>query len=208
MSRWSEVASVVTAIAAVTALVAGYVQFVLRRAVFPCVEFDLDFILLRADTAQKIGDIVLIVKNVGPGSGYVANVQGRVRYAVDGETGVAHDGVEPAFGHLVQPATGPGPAYRLILGNGGFVFAPRWQDAFIQPGVTQTYRKPLTVPGEAVMIHIWAAFEYRIPVGPLSGLLARILIHHAQTPRRLDYTVRRTFAVDHALGGTEHAGGR
>jgi hypothetical protein len=198
MIRWSEVAAVVTAVAAVTALAGGYVQFVLRRAVFPCVEFDVDFIVLRIDAVQKIGDIVLTVRNVGPGAGYIANVQGRVRYSADGETGVAYDGIEPAFGHLVQPATGPGPTPRLMLGNGGFVFAPRWQDAFIQPGVTQIYRKPLTVPGEAVLIHVWAAFEYRIPVGPLSGLLARILIHHAETPRRLDYTIRRTFAVDRA----------
>jgi hypothetical protein len=86
----------------------------------------------------------------------------------------------------------------LILGRGGFPFAPRWQRSFIQPGVTQTYRKPLTVPGKAVLIHVWAAFEYHIPVGPLTGLLARILIHHAETPKRLDYTVRRTFAVDRA----------
>jgi hypothetical protein len=196
MIHWSEVASVVTAVAAVTALVGGYVQFVLRRAVFPCIEFDVDFPVLRIDAAQKIGDIVLTIKNVGPGAGYVGSVQGRVRYSVEGETGVAQDGIEPAFGHLVQSTTGPAPTSRPILGNRGFVFAPGWQDAFIQPGVTQIYRKPVALPGEAVLIHVWAAFEYRIPVGPLSSLLARVLIHHAETPRRLDYTVRRTFAVD------------
>jgi hypothetical protein len=43
-----------------------------------------------------------------------------------------------------------------------------------------------------------AAFEYHIPVGPLSGLLAEILIHYAEAPKQLDYTVRRTFAVDRA----------
>jgi hypothetical protein len=85
-----------------TALVGGYVQFVLRHAIFPCVEFDVDLVLLRIDAAQKVGDIVLTIKNVGPGSGYVANVQARVRYSLDGETGVAQDGVEPAFGHLVR----------------------------------------------------------------------------------------------------------
>ena len=54
MIRWNEVASIVTAIAAVTAVVGGYVQFVLRRAVFPCVEFDVDLVLLRSDAAQKV----------------------------------------------------------------------------------------------------------------------------------------------------------
>jgi hypothetical protein len=196
MIRWSEVASVVTAVAAVTALIGGYLQFILRRAVLPSVEFDVDFVVLRIDAAQKIGDIVLTVKNVGPGAGYVANVQGRVRYCVDGDTGVNRDGVEPAFGHLVQPQKQPEPTFPLILGNGGFVFAPIWQRAFIQPGVTQVYRKPLTVPGKAVLIHVWAAFEYQLPVGPLTSLLARILIHHAETPKQLDYTVRRTFAVE------------
>ena len=106
MIRWSELAAVVTAVVAVTALISGYAQFVLRRIVLPCVEFDVDFIALRFDAAQKTGDMVLTVKNVGPGAGYVANVQGRVRYCIDGETGVARDGVEPVFGHLVQPPDG------------------------------------------------------------------------------------------------------
>lgn len=46
------------------------------------------------------------------------------------------------------------------------------------------------------VFHVWAAFGYHIPVGTLTGLVARILIHHADTPKQLDYTVRRTFAVD------------
>jgi hypothetical protein len=196
MVRLSEVAAVVTAVAAVTAVIGGYMQFVLRRAVFPCVEFDVDLIVLRVSAVQHVGDIVLSIKNVGPGAGYVANVHGRVRYSLDGETGVAQDGVEPVFGHLVQPPTVPGPT--LLLNRGGFLFAPRWQRSFIQPGVTQIYRKPLAVPGDAVLIHVWAAFEYHLPVGPLTRLLARILIHHADTPKQLNYTVRRTFSVDRA----------
>jgi hypothetical protein len=200
--RLSDLASIVTAVVTVTALVAGYVQFVLRRAVFPCVEFDVDFTVLRIDAVQKVGDIVLTVKNVGPGAGYVANVQGRIRYSLDSETGVNRDGVEPTFGHLVQPRpepepkAQPQPTRRLILRNGGFAFAPKWERAFIQPGVTQVYRKPLTVPGEAALIHVWAAFEYQLSVGPLTRRLAKILIYHAETPEHLDYTVRRTFAVD------------
>ena len=197
--RWNELAPVVTAVAAMIVLVGGYVRFVLRRALYPCVEFDVDFVALRIDGTQKVGDIVLTIKNVGPGAGYVNHVQGRVRYALDGETGVSRDGVEPVFSHLIQPQTSPGQTNRMILGNGGFMFAPNWPRAFVQPGVTQLYRKPLSVPGEAVLIHVWAAFEYHIPVGPLSRLLARILIHHGKTPRHLDYTVRRTFCVDQAL---------
>ncbi|MGW3962377.1 hypothetical protein ACWED2_21335 [Amycolatopsis sp. NPDC005003] len=195
--RWSEFAPVVTAVAATIALFGGYVQFVLRRALFPCVEFDVDFVLLRADDTQKVGDIVVTIKNVGPGSGYVSQTQGRVRYALDGETTTSRDGVEPSFGHRVDPQTGPGQDVRLIL-DGGFLFAPNWQRAFVQPGVTQLYRKPLLLPAGAVLVHVWAAFEYHVPVGPVSRLLARILIHHTRTPRKLDYTVRRTFRVDQA----------
>ncbi|MBP2324858.1 hypothetical protein JOF56_005243 [Kibdelosporangium banguiense] len=196
--RWNELGPVIAAVATVTALVGGYVQFVLRRAIYPCIEFDVDFILLRMDAVRKVGDIVLTVRNVGPGVGHVVNVQGRVRYSADDGAGVSRDGIEPAFGHLVQPQASPGPAFQPILGNGAFLFAPNWPRAFIQPGVTQMYRKPLAIPGEAVLIHVWGAFEYHIPVGPFSRLLARVFIHHAKTPKRLNYTVRRTFAVDQA----------
>lgn len=172
--RWNEFAPVITAVAATIALAGGYVQFVLRRALYPCVEFDVDFVVLRTDETQKVGDIVLTIKNVGPGAGYVHHVQGRVRYARDGETEVNRDGVEPVFSHRIEPQTTPEQDIRMILDHGGFLFAPNWPRAFVQPGVTQTYRKPLSVPGEAV------------------------LIHHTKTPRRLDYTVRRTFRVDQA----------
>jgi hypothetical protein len=199
MIRWNELASLVTAAAAVTALVAGYVQFVLRRAIYPCVEFDVDFILLRIDVAQKVGDIVLTIKNVGPGAGNVIDVQGRVRYSLAGETDVGKDGIEPGFGHLVQSqqtATESKPQW--IIQRGGFLFSPNWQRAFIQPGVTQIYRKPLAVPSDAVLIHVWAAFNYHIPVGRIRRWLAKILIHHQKMPEQLKYTVRRTFTLDRA----------
>jgi hypothetical protein len=192
--RLNEVAPVITAAATLILLIGGYVQFVLRRALYPCVEFDVDFVLLRGDVTRKVGDIVLTVKNVGPGSGYVTKVQGRVRYTLDGEAKLGPDGVEPAFRHRVQPQTEAGSAPRLILDN-GFLFSPKWAAAFVQPGVTQLYRKPLAVPGEAVLVHVWGAFEYHIPVGSVARMLARLFINYRKTPTQLDYTVRRTFSV-------------
>jgi hypothetical protein len=186
----------------VTLVVGGYVQFVLRRALYPCVEFEVDFVLLRTDVTRKTGDIVLTVKNVGPGAGYVTNVQGRVRYTLDGEVEVGPDGIEPAFRHRVEPRRAPSSTHPRILGQSGFLFATKWSQAFVQPGVTQMYRKPLAVPGEAVLIHVWAAFEYRLPVRRFGRMLARLFIHHGKTPTRLDYTVRRTFSVDSAGSST------
>lgn len=190
----TELAPVITVVATLTLLVGGYVQFVLRRALFPCVEFDVDFVLLRTDITRKVGDIVLTVKNVGPGVGYVDKVQGRVRYTLDGEAELGRDGVEPAFRHRV-PQTDADSATRLILAN-GFLFAEKWSPAYVQAGVTQLYRKPLAVPDEAVLIHVWGAFEYRLAIGPFGRMLARLFIHHSKTPTHLDYTVRRTFSVD------------
>jgi hypothetical protein len=204
--RLNELASVIAAVATVVVLVGGYVQFVLRRALHPCVEFDVDFVLLRNEVTRKTGDIVLTVKNVGPGAGYVTNVQGRVRYSLDGEVEVGADGVEPAFRHSVRPQREPGSGPPRVLGQNGFLFATNWSDAFVQPGVTQTYRKPLAVPGEAVLIHVWGAFEYRLPVGRPGRLLARLFIHHRRTPAQLDYTVRRTFSVDSERGQVTEVG--
>ena len=193
MSSWKDVASIVTAAVAVMALISGYLKFVLQRAVLPCVDFDVEFSALRTGARTHECEIMLTVKNVGPGSGYVADVQGRVRYAETSEDGVAADGIEPDFPKSLEPSSRVKP--RLILGNQGFLFQPKLQRAFIQPGVTHVYRKPVALPGEAELVHVWAAFHYTIDVGPATRFLARIFVSHAKAQSQLDYTVRRTFAI-------------
>jgi hypothetical protein len=193
MSSLKDASSVVTAAVAVIALIAGYLKFVLQRAVLPCVDFDVNFSALRSAAERHQCEIVLTVKNVGPGSGYVANVQGRVRYAEAGENDVARDAVEPAFPHSLKPSAKPESP--LILKDSAFLFQPAWKPAFIQPGVTQIYRKPIALPGKADLVHVWAAFHYTVQAGPLTRFFARIFVSNANAQRQLDYTVRRTFAL-------------
>jgi hypothetical protein len=190
-----EIATILTAAAALIAVVSGYVQFVVLRAILPCVEFDVDFVMLSSDGQQTIGEIVCTMKNMGPGSGYVANVQGRVRYRLNSESEPGPDGVEPAFPYLIQPTADAGVTPASILERGGFVFAKKQPPAFIQPKVTQWYRKPIMVPADAVLIHIWAAFEYRTEVGRIGHALARIFAQPAGRRDVVNYAVRRTFAV-------------
>jgi hypothetical protein len=70
---------------------------------------------------------------------------------------------------------------------------------FIQPGVTQWYRKPLQFPPADIhMIHVWAAFSYHIEAGPLIWFLAGLLIQRPDV-RNVNYTVRRTFDLSSGL---------
>jgi hypothetical protein len=147
-----DVAAVITAIAAMSAVVAGYIQFVLTRSLRPCIEFDVNFSTLQRSGNQSVGQIVCSIKNVGPGVGFVKNVRSRVKYRLSSESGLRLDGVEPSFMH----------------GDSTFhEFAPNLR-GFIQPGVTQWYRKPLALPAETNLIHVWAAFEYHIQVGRIT----------------------------------------
>jgi hypothetical protein len=70
---------------------------------------------------------------------------------------------------------------------------------FVQPGVTQHYRKPIALPADAQLVHIWASFDYYIELSRTSRFLIRWL---AAPPKTLDWrdgvsnhTVRRTFLV-------------
>jgi hypothetical protein len=74
---------------------------------------------------------------------------------------------------------------------------------FIQPGVTQRYRKPIALPATTQLVHIWGAFDYRIELGRLTRMLVGLF---APPPKDLDWregvsnhTVRRTFYIDSAL---------
>jgi hypothetical protein len=71
---------------------------------------------------------------------------------------------------------------------------------FVQAGVTQRYRRPITLPADAQALHVWGAFYYRIEI---RGLLTRFLIATVgRPPRGMDWrkvmfphTVRRTFSL-------------
>jgi hypothetical protein len=79
VSVWVDVSTALTAAAAVAALCAGYVQFVLKRSVLPFAEFDVDFIPLYQTTSWLFGEIDLIIKNQG------SKHDGRYRGTVPGE---------------------------------------------------------------------------------------------------------------------------
>jgi hypothetical protein len=81
---------------------------------------------------------------------------------------------------------------------------------FIQPGVTQPYRKPLALPADTLLVHIWGSFDYKIDQGRFTNFLIGKL---AAPPKGLDWrtgvrfhTVRRTFSVDANLSATKSAG--
>lgn len=175
----SDIAAIITAGAAVAALTGGYIQLVLRRAIHPCIEFDVEFSsLIRPASDQVVGDVICRIRNEGPGVGYVTNVRCRIRYRRAGEPGNARED-EPDF------------AYR-IPAQGFLSLDP--EDRFIQPGVTQWYRKPLALPADTSLIHVWGRFEYQLAVGKVTIFIARIL-RQPRGPNPTEYTVRRTFAI-------------
>jgi hypothetical protein len=74
---------------------------------------------------------------------------------------------------------------------------------FIQPGVTQCYRKPIALPADTQLVHIWGAFDYHIDMGPVTRFLVKWL---ATPPKDLDWrrgidnhTARRTFLIPAVL---------
>jgi hypothetical protein len=176
-----DVGALVAAVVALAVAVGGYVQFVLQRSIFPCIEFDADLVSLSRPAAGRhaVGEVVLSMKNVGPGVGFVANVRYRVRYRRADETGLGPDGVEPAFTHALTQ---------------GFALMHDATRNFIQPGVTHWYRKPLSLPEDANLVHVWGSFEYHIDVGRVAWVLARFLTQRPDQ-RLVPYTVRRTFQV-------------
>ena len=202
MTSLTQVAPVITAAAASVALIGGYVKFVLRAAVLPCVEFDVDFVPLPIDDGRHVGDVVLSIRNVGPGSGYIADIQGRIRYAEHDEIDTTGC-VELPFPHRIPAPVTVVEEEKTIL-ESGFLFHKDWGPAFIQPGVTQIYRKPVVVPDEATVFHVWAAFHYRTELHWITRKLARTLVND-RARDTLDYTVRRTFAGSSPLKGSSAA---
>ena len=174
------IAAVVTAAAAIVALAAGYVQFVLRRTIYPCLEFSVEFLMLdRPACGESAGEVLCRIRNEGPGVGYVTNVRCYVRYKFAGESEVRDDD-EPEFAHRM-PDEG---FYRLDKAK-----------RFIQPGITQWYRKPLLFPVDTCLIAVWSAFEYELAVSRLTSVVAWLL-RQPRAPNPTPYMVRRTFAID------------
>jgi hypothetical protein len=137
-----------------------------------------------------IGELDFVIKNVGSSMVIVNNVRCRARYRLDGDSEDSTNGVEPRFEHVIESATLPARAPHWF-----YVMEPR---TFIQPGVTQRYRKPIVMPLEAQVLHVWGSFDYRIET---KGLTRALIGLAAQPPTDLDWregirnhTVRRTFS--------------
>jgi hypothetical protein len=181
----TDIAGLITASVALAVAAGGYIQFVLPRSIFPCIDFEVDLVAMSqsAPGHLSVGEVVLLVKNVGPGVGSVANVQCRVRYRRVGESGLGPDSLEPSFARSVAAGrrraapsgraedrrSADGEGFTRILKGDVFALVPNSPGNFIQPGVTQRYRKPLAFPADTDLVHIWGAFEYNIKVGGSRG---------------------------------------
>lgn len=178
------VAAVITAAAALLALIGGYVQFILRPALLPCIEFDVEFLTLnRSISNQPVGEVLLRIRNEGPAVGYVENVRCRIKYRLAGDSG--ERGGEPDFAYSLLPdKTLPDEKF----------FELDEKSRFIQPGVTQWYRKPIVFPANTCLIHVWGRFDYKLNAGKITKFLAKFL---GQPPRgdSIEYVVRRTFTI-------------
>lgn len=188
-----DIAAIVTAVVAFVALAGGYVQFVLRRSGLGYVEFDIELTNHHRGPTQLIAEIACVIKNVGSSMVIVTNVQCRARYRLASDTEDSTDGVEPTFEHAIVPAGQPGTS----LGEHWF-FVMRSR-TFIQPGVTQRYRKPIVMPAETRTLHVWGSFDYRIETKRLTHALIGLA---AKPPPDMDWrkgisnhTVRRTFSL-------------
>jgi hypothetical protein len=198
-----DIAAIVTAVVAVIALGGGYVQFVLRRSGLGYVEFDVEFVTLHRGATGFIGEIVCVIKNVGSSMVIVTNVQCRVRYRSlhDTEEAKHRDGVEPLFGHAIEPAVGDVGT----LGKHSFWVSK--DRTFIQPGVTQRYRKPIQLSAGVEVLNLLGSFDYRIET---KGLTRALLGLAAQPPTDMDWregirlhTVRRSFSVSAGSDASE-----
>jgi len=189
MGLAGEFATVVAAAVTVLAVLGGYVQFVLKRSLLPCVEFDVDFALLRRGEAQAVGDVSCVVRNVGTNMAVVSNVRFRCRYrlAADAEDVYPANGTQPRFAHSLSP--------------GGYLLVGEGTRTFVQPGVTQRYRTPVALPATVQIVDVLAAFDYKIDLGRPSRLLIQLF---ARPSKRLEldwrkgitnHRVRRTFAT-------------
>jgi len=184
-----EVATVITAVVALFAVCGGYVQFVLKRSLLPCVEFDVEFALLHRGPSQAVGEVACVVRNVGSNMAVMENVRIRCRYrlAGDPEDRYPGEGTQPRFAHSLAP----GDAIVLVK-----------KRTFVQPAVTQRYGVPVALPAAVQIVDILGLFDYRIDLGKPTNLLIQLF---ARPSKKLeldwrkgirDHTARRTFFVE------------
>jgi hypothetical protein len=184
-----DVANIVTATAAVLAATATYVQYVIKRSTLPSVQFDLEFQMLASENLQSVGQVGLIITNVGSSMLVVTNVKFRAHYAIttDELTEYSRRPTEPRL-----PRRMPVEAH-----SWQYVVTDR---TFVQAGVTQAYRQPILLPANMALIDILGAFDYRIQIGSITRLLIFLF---ARPPKDIDWrkgitnhTVRRNFSCD------------
>lgn len=187
MTIVSAIASLVTATVALVALIGGYVQFVLRRSLLPAIEFDVEFGALDRGPTQLVGEVRLVVRNLGANTLILTNVRCRIRYRVETDPEQWWtDGVQPELAHAV-------PQFFIARGR-----------TFVQPGVSQRYRHPVALPAGTRVVDLLGAFDYRLQVGPVTGFLIGLF---ARPPKDLDWrrgvrnhTGRRVVAVPAGSG--------
>src|SRR5262245_60359864 len=130
---WGDAASLVTAIAAVTAVAGGYVQFVLKPSFLPSAEFDVDFVPLLRDHEHLYGEVGLVIKNVGSNTLVVEKVRCRVLYK--GDEPIDEDRPRQSEPQFAKPRTPEGEAFSDDEGKVWLLLV--LEPTFIQPGVTQ-----------------------------------------------------------------------
>jgi hypothetical protein len=184
----SDIASVVTAAVAVFAALGAYIQYVLKRTLLPSIEFDVDFDTLTYWGPHVVGEVSLVVKNVGSSMLIVTNLRFKGRYHIAGGAADSwpKDPTEPLLPGRVPVAKH----------NWAPVLLER---TFVQPSVTQNYRRPVLLPSSATVINILGSLDYRIEIGPVTRTLVRLF---ARPPKDIDWrkgitghTARRTFHI-------------
>jgi hypothetical protein len=159
MTTLDAVASLVTAIVALIALIAGYIQFVVRRALLPAVEFDVEFAVTHRGPTQLIGEPTLVIRNVGTNTLIVTNVRCRVRYRLSSDPEERRpDGIQPELAHKL-------PEF--------FIAEKR---TFVQPGVCQRYRQAVALPATTQVVDLLGGFDYRIRIGPVTKYIVGLFV--------------------------------
>jgi hypothetical protein len=192
MSTVGDIAAVITALAVFAATIAGYIEFVVRRAV--AAQFDVEFVALGSASGMVIGDLSCVIKNLGSNVLVVTRVGFRGRYSVD-------DDLNKDMSHNMEPVL----SRDLLTGEHG---KAAWITLFPQnhetrsvvfPGGTQAYRKPLALRPGARVLTIWATCNYSTPVGRFNHRFMKLVLH---PPEDLDFAfglrnhrVRRTFSL-------------
>jgi hypothetical protein len=174
----SSIAAIIAAAAALLAVIGGFIQFVLRGALLPRIEFDVEFSPLNHPALdQPVGEILFRIRNEGPALGYITDLRYRIRYRLSGESGEVRG--EPYLAHTLQPD-----------GESGYLQGGA-ERSFIQPGVTRWYSKPVVFPVDTCLISVWARFEYLTSLGRIIGFLMKFLLREG----RVSFSVRRTFIM-------------